>query len=267
MPYYAIQIPEMARIMELLFQVLDIRITLFDLHESELDVFRIKELSSFCRTMRQDQEFNRQCVACDKLHLAEARQRREVCIYHCHAGLLEGIVPLYNQRGVYLGAIVFGQLTEDQSLHPGVPPGNFEKMAAIGSLLQYLSKYICENELIRQCVKPWSVRLDEYIDHHLAEKITLGDIARLLGKSVSSLSHGIPQEFGMTLKAYIRKKKMAKARELLRSGSQVRECAFQLGYTDEFYFSRDFKRCFGYPPKKIRVLSDGGEKMYAIDPV
>ena len=40
--------------------------------------------------------------------------------------------------------------------------------------------------------------------------------------------------------------------EMLANGKLVRECAFELGYKDEFYFSRDFKKYFGYAPKYTR---------------
>ncbi len=36
---------------------------------------------------------------------------------------------------------------------------------------------------------------------------------------------------------------------MLSGGKLVRECAWLLSYKDEFYFSRDFKKHFGYAPK------------------
>jgi len=253
MLHYAIKTEEMSRIMNLLFRVLDIRITFFDLHASEVESFHIKEMSAFCRRRRKDPEFLARCVECDLTHLAEAKRLRDVHVYHCHAGLLEGIVPLYNRRGVYLGAIVFGQLTDREHPLPGIRRSSAEEMRYIGNLLKYLSEYICENELVRQCAKPWSIRLEEYIEQHPAERITLSGLSGMLGKSVSFLSHGIPAEFGMPLKAYIRKKKMEKAREMLLAGTRVKECAFSLGYADEFYFSRDFKRFYGCTPSSLKA--------------
>ena len=81
----------------------------FDLQECEVDNFNIKEMSPFCRLHRQDEAFDALCVKGDREHLSIAKQTRDVHIYHCHAGLLEGIVPLYDRKGLYLGAIVFGQ--------------------------------------------------------------------------------------------------------------------------------------------------------------
>ena len=46
-------------------------------------------------------------------------------------------------------------------------------MTDIGFLLKYLGEYICENELLKRCMRPWALRMDEYLTAHAAEKITL----------------------------------------------------------------------------------------------
>lgn len=258
---YVIQTEEMNRIMELLFHVLDIRITFFDLREEEVASFHIKEMSSFCREHRKDPLFHARCVECDRLNLARAKQLRDVHIYCCHAGLLEGIVPLYNRRGSYLGAIVYGQLANRKQPIPDLRISSCEEMHNIGNLLKYLAEYICENEVIRQCAKPWSILLEEYISKHLSEPLTLRELAKKLGRSESFLSHNIPGEFGMPFKAYLRKKKMERARALLLTRRSIAECAFELGYYDAFYFSKEFKVVHGLSPSLWRRQyrkSEGG---------
>lgn len=248
MEQYTMQTGEMSRIMDLLFHVLDIRITFFDLSEEEIDSFNIKEMSAFCSEHRKDPVFRKHCTECDRSNLTRAKRLRDVHIYSCHAGLLEGIVPLYNQRGAYLGAIVFGQLADRETPIPGLRISSREEMRNIGNLLKYLAEYICENEVIRQCAKPWTLLLEEFIDKHLCEPVTLEMLAKTVGRSQSFLSHNIPREFGMSFKAYFRKKKMQRARELLLAGRSVGECAFELGYYDAFYFSKEFKAFSGLAP-------------------
>ena len=89
--------------------------------------------------------------------------------------------------------------------------------------------------------------------HHLVDFGTaLQDAARVLNRSVSFVAHNVPLEFGMPLKKYVREKRMQKAAEMLAQGKLGRECAFELGYKDEFYFSRDFKKYFCSAPKYKR---------------
>ena len=260
MESYQIQTEEINRIIELLYRVLKLRITFFDLQAEELSSLKIPESSAFCRIRRKDPEFNALCMECDRMNLDEAKKKRTVHIYHCHAGLLEGIVPLYDRNGIYLGAIAFGQICdEDLELSPELRKyrkqlrkSSAKEMNEIGFLLKYLGEYICENELLKRCMRPWSMRLEEYLMAHTSQKFTLKELSRHLGHSVSFLSHGIPKEFGMSLKKLIRKKRMEKALDLLKKDLIVRECAFELGYTDEFYFSRDFKKYYGISPSAMK---------------
>ena len=55
MKKYMLKTDEMNKIMELLFHVLDMRVTFFDIDEEELHDFTIKDMSLFCKQMRQDQ--------------------------------------------------------------------------------------------------------------------------------------------------------------------------------------------------------------------
>jgi len=260
---YAVQTGKMNEIMELLFRVLDLRITFFDLQESEVAGFNIKEMSSFCRHFRRNAAFNARCIRCDQEHLQAAKRTGAVHIYHCHVGLLEGIVPLYDRHRIYLGSIVFGQLCDREQepaatdaaaveLLAGVRQSSRREMYDIGSLLKYLSEYIIDNEIVQYCNKPWAERLDDYIRSHLNTRLTLAGLAAEIGRSTSFLSHHFPQEFGMPLKEYVRRARLGRARELLRRGRTVRETALELGYYDEFHFSREFKRHFGQPPRNFK---------------
>lgn len=254
---YAVQTGKMNEMMELLFRVLDLRITFFDLQESEVEGFNIKEMSPFCRDFRWAPECNARCVKCDQEHLLAAKRTGNVHIYHCHAGLLEGIVPLYNHHRIYLGAIVFGQLRDRERVYDhndaakllaAVRESSRKEMYDIGVLLKYTSEYIIENEIIRYCNKPWAERINEFIRDHLNERITLTKLAAEIERSTSFLSHNFPLEFGMPLKEYIRQARMHKAKELLHNGGTVRETSLELGYYDEFHFSKEFKRYWGVPP-------------------
>ena len=254
---YLINTAELNRIFELLNRVLKIRITFFDLQSEEINILNIKERSAFCRHWRRQKEFNALCEECDRKNLEICKKKRSVHVYHCHAGLLESIVPLYNRDGAYLGAIVLGQLRDAErqldekfaGWEKKLQSSTVNDMYNTGTLLKYLSEYICENELIKRCSRPWSNRVAEFVEARLTQPVTLQELARAVGCSPSFLSHNIPVEFGMTFKQYVRQKRMTRAAKLLAEGKLVRECAFLLGYKDEFYFSRDFKKFFGTAPK------------------
>ncbi len=260
---YIVQTNEMNEIMGLLYRVLDIRITFFDLQGGELEGFNIKEISPFCNENRKNPETRERCIACDRENLETARKTRKIHIYHCHTGLLEGMIPLYDKHRKYLGSIVFGQLRDkeldykdlgysEDSLIFRNRESTEKEMHDIGALLKYLSEYISENEIIKNNNKDWAEKIEDFIGANLTKKITLNMLAEAAAKSSSFLSHNFPDEFGMPLKAYMREKKMKEALKLLESGKSVRETAYELGYYDEFHFSKEFKRHFGETPSKYK---------------
>jgi AraC-like DNA-binding protein len=261
---YAIATEEMNRIMSRLHRLFDIRITFFDLQEHELEYFDMKPMSPFCAALRRSRTRNEQCAACDRRHLVEAKRTRDVHIYHCHAGLIEGIVPLYDRRNMYLGAIVFGQL-RDRSRQPAADWScslkrkyralrlyTVEKARDIGLLLKCVSESMIDHELIRYRNKTWAETLENYIEQHLHEKLTIARLADQIGRSASFVAHHFAVEFGLPPQQYLRKRRMEEARVMLENGTTVQDTADRLGYYDAFHFSRTFKRFWGEPPSAFK---------------
>ena len=208
-----------------------------------------------------------QCTACDRFHLAEAKRLRDVHIYHCHAGLIEGMVPLYDRRNIYLGAIVFGQLRDptrklDETWAPGLkkrhqelPMYTVEKARDVGHLLKCVSESIIDNELIRYRNKPWVEKLESYIEKHLHGKITTDQLAEEVGRSASFVAHHFAIEFGQTPRQYVLNRRMEEAKLMLENGMSVQATAERLGFYDAFHFSKTFKRFWNKPPSAVRGLS------------
>jgi len=62
-----------------------------------------------------------------------------------------------------------------------------------------------------------------------------------------------------SLKAYLQRRLVQRASELLLTSEQtVRHIAEALGFADEFYFSRWFKRQVGVAPTRFREQARGG---------
>lgn len=261
---YAIATKEMDQVMSRLHRLFDIRITFFDMQEHELEYFHVKPMSPFCAAFRCKQEQTAMCTECDKTHLEEAKRLGDVHIYHCHNGLIEGMVPLYNRRGIYLGAIVFGQLRDSaqkpipdwspalKRLYEKLPIYTVEKARDVGHLLKCVSEFMIDNELVRYRNKPWAESLENYIEAHLREKITTGHLAEEVEKSASFVAHHFESEFGKTPRQYILMRRMEEARIMLESGKSVQKTAEQLGFYDAFHFSKTFKRFWKKPPSTFR---------------
>lgn len=250
--------------MSRLHRLFDIRITFFDMQEHELQYFDMKPMSPFCSTLRKKKEMAAQCDACDRFHLAEAKRLRDVHIYHCHAGLIEGMVPLYNRRNIYLGAIVFGQLRDPahspdgkwsaalNQRYDGLPAYTVEKARDVGHLLKCVSESIIDQELIHYSNKPWVDKIESYIEKNLHKKITTDQLAEEVGRSASFIAHHFATEFGKTPRQFILKRRMEEAKILLENGASVQATAARLGFYDAFHFSKTFKRFWKQSPSAVR---------------
>lgn len=80
-----------------------------------------------------------------------------------------------------------------------------------------------------------------------------GDYEKLLHVSGAVLNKASKQYFRKTLTELIAERLIIEAkRQLYLTAKPVKEIAFELGYTDEFYFSRFFKKNAGVSPQVFR---------------
>lgn len=93
-----------------------------------------------------------------------------------------------------------------------------------------------------------------YIDEHFAdEDISLNTVAKTVNVSANYFSAVFSQETGETFIEYLTKKRMEKAKQLLRQTSmRSGEIAFTVGYSDPRYFSFIFRKNVGCTPRDYR---------------
>jgi AraC-like DNA-binding protein len=78
-------------------------------------------------------------------------------------------------------------------------------------------------------------------------------ISRKLNVSEEHFSRMFKKKIGMPPVKYINEVKIAEAkRMLLKTNLPVKEIAYQLNYSDQFYFSQKFKKITGYSPTEFR---------------
>jgi len=92
-------------------------------------------------------------------------------------------------------------------------------------------------------------KIIEYMRHNINSKLTLADLSQLVQLSPTYLSGIFKETTGYSVIEFFNKIKVDKAKELIIEGDKkVKEVAQILGFTDEFYFSRIFKKIEGISP-------------------
>lgn len=88
-----------------------------------------------------------------------------------------------------------------------------------------------------------------YMERHYGEPITIAQLARLAGVSPSHYMDLFKAAYGTSAIDYLTEVRIDRAKRLMeRPGGQLRDIARQVGFGDEFYFSRRFKQKVGFSP-------------------
>jgi|GEM_PF-3583872 len=102
--------------------------------------------------------------------------------------------------------------------------------------------------------------LVEYLERHFKEELTTEDLAQIAGISAASLGNYFSRYMSTTPSKYLEKLKMNYAMDTLSNAdASISLLAEELRYSDQFAFSKAFKRYSSYTPSEyIRRFS--GEK-------
>jgi AraC family transcriptional regulator, transcriptional activator of pobA len=96
-------------------------------------------------------------------------------------------------------------------------------------------------------------RLKAAIEEHFVSLHSPGDYAGLLNISTAALNKVVKGSLNKTLSQLIAERIIVEAkRQLYLTATPVKQIAFELGYDDEFYFSRFFKGHVGVSPQLFR---------------
>jgi len=103
--------------------------------------------------------------------------------------------------------------------------------------------------------KIFLIRVDELIEQHLNDPKLLQVLTKQLHLSSSQVYRKIKQKSGYSPSIYIRKKRLAIARQWVRqSDAPITEIAFRAGFQNLPYFSRCFLAEFGMSPSRFRKV-------------
>ena len=92
-----------------------------------------------------------------------------------------------------------------------------------------------------------------YMNSHLDEKISMEQLAEILHLSYSGFLLKFRKTMQCTPNEYLIRLRMQRARQLLLEGRlQIQEVAGLCGYSNAYYFSNAFRRCYGMSPSACR---------------
>lgn len=119
---------------------------------------------------------------------------------------------------------------------------------SVGVALEQAPSQSSATELLHERLEP-ALR---YMDEHVGEALALHQIATTVQMSPEHFHRLFRKLLQTTPHAYLLQRRMAKARRLLAEGAlRVGQVARACGYADPFYFSRVFRKHFGYTAQDV----------------
>ena len=244
----------------------------------ELQVGEGKSHARFCRMVRHRLGRMDECLACDRQGWRRARDSDRSVWYRCHAGMVDGCMAVRTGERI-IGYMMIGQFRTGKTCDAAARKqwrdkyGNDDLQAAfleapryshqqvrdIMGVFSVLVNFVVSQRLIAVGGLDPIQPLLTYMAEHPDETLTTSDAARLLHRSVSSLSHVFKQTMGRSFLQYQIEEKLDLADGLFaaRRDITVREVAFELGFKDPYYFSRLYKKHRGQSPSET-IRASGG---------
>jgi AraC-like DNA-binding protein len=131
--------------------------------------------------------------------------------------------------------------------------------AILLTLLYHLSEHCSRSkvshwEFVREQQRALRLKpLFEHINHHFSSKLTVSDAAQMVHMSLPQFMKTFKKVAGTTLVAYLNHVRLSTAARLLNETAlTIAEIANEVGFSDQSYFDKQFKRAFGCSPKQYR---------------
>jgi len=107
--------------------------------------------------------------------------------------------------------------------------------------------------LFSHLFNPRQAGLFEIVEAHVYSSISIVELARLTGRSLSTFKRDFETQFNDTPANFIKEKKLEKALELLQSTElSVSEICYEVGFQDTSHFTKTFKKKYHQSPSEYR---------------
>lgn len=194
------------------------------------------------RNIEKTEQIFSRVIQSIKTEHPEREQAIDVCMKMCYlisSVVMEGNVIVENACG---GVRVSAYAYQHKS---------------IASILEWLKRL--EQEVVSSFGVPENGQISvviidakKYIKEHLESKFSLDDVAQFLNISSGYLSSAFKKQTNMGFSDYVTAERIVRAQELLAVGTyKVYEVAWKLGFDNQYYFSKVFKKTTGKTPSEF----------------
>jgi AraC family transcriptional regulator len=105
----------------------------------------------------------------------------------------------------------------------------------------------------KSALPQWAMRLHEILNDQWQENFSLNQLSQISGVHPVTISKYFSQYFGCNIGEYIRKTRIDRSLNLIRSGNnKLTDISYSCSFADQSHFIRSFKKVTGSTPKEYR---------------
>jgi AraC-like DNA-binding protein len=280
-----VALPGLRRLLDLAWRTFGVNPALVSMDGRRVVIFDPEARAQpFCRALNEFAAGRELCAMCDQTRFLEARRDGQAVRYRCHAGLREFIIPVIRE-GHTIALLQCGQVHDRRPslaewrqarkslLSAGIPAARLEKhfranrvlpadrQSDLLDLLELIAARLAhadERHLRPARGQTQAVlgRAMTYVEAHLADRLSVGAIARAANSSTRTLMRLFRKEVGITIVDFILRRRIARARRLLQQDDRTcAEIAFECGFGSVQHFNRIFRRLERVSPTQWRAAS------------
>lgn len=243
-------------------------------------ILDVGEWKKYCLAIGDDEERLKLCKQCDAKHAEEARKKKDIILYACHAGIGEAVAPIYLDNvpsdDSLSGYLMIGKFrdTEQKLSSPnmikeiaakfGLDEADllerWEELPMIAQkqmqdavlLLKLITNEIINGKLIHAAKTSWTESINDYIQKHLHRNITVDELCAVMPPNAPpnaqklkryELYARFAEYFNTSPKEHINQLRLAKALELLTTTEMsVQQIGEACGFSKVDDFTKFFKQ-------------------------
>ncbi len=230
---------------------------------------QVLHLNEFCAEVKSNHLLFERCRVNDmRLVARRAEKLRRPFLSRCHAGVVELIVPIFNDD-VFSGALFLGPARDRRSVCPsGASLRHFQSLPVYDAvlvrrataLLGGIARIICsysEGVAWRglEC-RGMDARIAaalRVMSSRMRKRLSAAEVAAQCGLSLSRFLHLLKKETGRGFGAHLDAMRMERASRLLtETPLSISEVSTLAGFAGQSYFAATFRRLKGFTPSEYR---------------
>ena len=171
---------------------------------------------------------------------------------------VDALAPAIHVRDVQVERIGWLMQAEDRDAYPGGRVFADSLASALAARLVALqTKRPAATDADAHALPAWRLRrVVDYIEAHLAEPLTLAELAALAGYSVSHFKPLFRNAVGQPAHRYVLARRVERARALLAAGGRVTDVALDTGFAHASHLARAMRRVLGVGPSQVMRHDD-----------